>query len=155
MVEILKCKLIYFQKLGQWYRRKYKHTEIIKSDSSSVNPFTAVLAANMDKPPRKRTPFHHYFKQHYKSQFKDEYNWRFAIARKEYDDASEEDKENGIVKKPKPVVMRTEIGREFWFLEMEEFREQIHKEAENTHAKAMEEWEESKQVPKTAQQFHQ
>lgn len=147
--------LIYFQKLGQWYRRKYKRTEVTKSESSTVNPFTAVLASNIEKAPRKRSAFHQYLKQRYNSHIKEEYNRRHAIAKKQYDDASDEDKENGIAKKPVPVQLRAEVGREFWLLETQEFREQMDEVAEDAHAKEMEDWEESKQVPKTAQQFHQ
>jgi len=48
----LRCSnLIHTQKLGQWYRQKYKRPEVTKSESSTVNPFTSVLAASIDKPP--------------------------------------------------------------------------------------------------------
>lgn len=147
--------LIYSKKLAQWYRRKYKRTEIKKSESSSANPFTTVLATGIEKPPRKRTPLHHYFKWFYNSRIKEEYNRRFAVAKKLFDEASEDNKLNGSAKKPMVVQIRTEVGREFWFLEMEEFQEQMVEEVEDIHTKEMEDWEAMKQVPKTAQQFHQ
>lgn len=86
---------------------------------------------------------------------KEEYCRCFAIAKQEYDDATEADKESGIATKPVGMQMRTNIGREFWFLETEEFREEIAQEAEDAHNKEMEEWEQARAVPKTAQQFHQ
>jgi hypothetical protein len=119
------------------------------------NPFTAVLAANIEKAPRRLTPFHMYLKLHYLSRVKSEYLRRYMIAKKSYEDATEEDLEAGLVKKPIPVQLRTEIGLEFWKLETEETRQQIAQEAEDTHLKALEAWEQSKQVPKTPLQFHQ
>ena len=86
---------------------------------------------------------------------KAEYNRRFTIATKKYNDASLEDKENGVVGKPIEVQIWTEITKEFRVLEPDEFCEQVTKNAEDDHAKQYEEWEQLKEVPKTAQQFHQ
>src|SRR6266436_1476758 len=148
--------LIRLQKLSQWYRRMYKHPEVVKGDaSSSGNPFVDIMAANIKKAPRKLSAFQWYYKFHYKSRVKAEYIRRFAIAKKKYNDASLEDKENGVVGKPIDVQIRTEITKEFWVLETDEFREQVAKDAEDDHAKQYEEWEQLKEVPKTAQQFHQ
>lgn len=94
-------------------------------------------------------------KLHYDSRVKEEYLRRYAVAKQRYDNATEDDRENGIVKKPIPVQMRAEIGKEFWDLETAEFREEIAQHAEDVHAQEVEEWEESKKVPKTPQQFHQ
>jgi len=117
--------------------------------------FAAVLANNIEKAPRKLSPFHQYFKLYWKTRIKDEYLRRYAIARKEYDDATEDDKTSGIVKKPVPVQVRTEVGKTFWLLESDEFRAEVAQEAEDAHAKAMQEWEEVKQAPTTPVQFHQ
>jgi hypothetical protein len=86
---------------------------------------------------------------------KSEYLGRFAIATKEYMDASPEEKEDESVTKPVALRMRTEIVMEFWKTETAEFREQMVQDAEGEHAKALEIWEQSKEAPKTAQQFHQ
>jgi hypothetical protein len=94
-------------------------------------------------------------KTNYSSRIKEEYHRRFEVARKTFEEASEEDKESGVAKKPIAVQMRAEIGKEFWLLETEEFREKVAQDAEDAHAKEMEEWEETKLVPKTPQQFHQ
>jgi len=67
----------------------------------------------------------------------------------------EEEQESGVVKKVVPVQLRTEVATEFWVLETEEFQKSIAKTAEDTYMKEVEEWEKSKLVPKTAQQFHQ
>jgi hypothetical protein len=148
--------LICLQKLSQWYRRMYKRPEAVKGGaSSSANPFTDIMAANIEKAPRKLSAFQWYYKFYYKSRVKAEYIRRFTIAKKEYKDASLEDKENGVVGKPIDVQIRTEITKEFWVLETDEFREQVAKDAEDDHAKQLEEWEQLKEVPKTAQQFHQ
>jgi hypothetical protein len=144
--------LIYFQKLSQWYRRKYKRPEALKADTSaSTNPFTAALAANIEKAPRKLTPMHMYFKLHYRTRIKEEYLRRYAAAKEAYNDATEDDLESGAVKKPIPLRFRNEVGKEFWLLESTEFRESIAQEAEDVHLKQMKEWEEAKIVPKTAQ----
>jgi hypothetical protein len=141
--------------LAQWYRRKYKRPEVSKAGSSTDNPFSAVLAGSIDKAPRKLTPFHQYLKVHYHTRIKEEYTRRYAIAKKKYDEATEEERENKDVEKPIPLQMRNEIGREFWNLETDEFREAVAQDAEDAHTKEVEEWEELKVVPKTPQQFHQ
>jgi hypothetical protein len=74
---------------------------------------------------------------------------------KKYDEATEEERENEDLQKPIALQMRNEIGREFWNLETDEFREAVAQEAEDAHTKEVEEWEQSKVVPKTPQQFHQ
>jgi hypothetical protein len=89
------------------------------------------------------------------SRIKDEYLRRYVIARKEYNDATEDDKTSGIATKLVAVQVRTEVGMEFWLLESDEFRAEVAQEAKDAHAKAMEAWEEAKEVPKTAVQFHQ
>jgi len=123
--------------------------------SSSVNPFSAVLSAHIEKAPHKLSPFHQYFKTYYKSRIKSEYCRRFAIAKKEYEDATEEELQSGAVEKPVAVTYRTAVGKEFWQLETEEFRAEVAQIAEDAHAKGVEEWEAAKNVPKTAQEFHQ
>jgi hypothetical protein len=76
-----------------------------------------VLAEHTTKPPRKLNPFHHYLKLYYISRIKDEYNRRYSLAKKQYDEATEVERTEQKLKKPVPVQIRTEIGREFWMLE--------------------------------------
>lgn len=148
--------LIHLQKLSQWYRRMYKRPEVTKGGAPSLaNPYIGVMTANINKQPRRLSAFQWYFKNYYKSHVKEEYIRRFTIAKNEYDDASLEDKENGTVMKPIDVQIRTEVTKEFWNLETDEFRQQVAQDTEDAHAKAFEEWEQLKEVPKTAQQFHQ
>ncbi|KIM74212.1 hypothetical protein PILCRDRAFT_14653 [Piloderma croceum F 1598] len=143
-------------KLSQWYRRMYKRPEVTKGGAPSLaNPYIGVMTANINKQPRRLSAFQWYFKNYYKSHVKEEYIRRFTIAKNEYDDASLEDKENGTVMKPIDVQIRTEVTKEFWNLETDEFRQQVAQDTEDAHAKAFEEWEQLKEVPKTAQQFHQ
>jgi hypothetical protein len=92
---------------------------------------------------------------HYQSRVREEYDRRYAVAKHQYDNATEEERESGQVKKPVAVQLRSEVGREFWNLETEEFRDSMAQDAAEEHAKEMEEWEELKLVPKTPQQFHQ
>jgi hypothetical protein len=94
-------------------------------------------------------------KVHYTSRIKEEYVRRYAIAKKQYDDATPEERESGAVKKPIAVQLRTEVGKEFWNLETEEFCGEMGQESEDLHLKEVEEWQMSKTVPKTPQQFHQ
>jgi hypothetical protein len=98
---------------------------------------------------------HLYIKLHYRTHIKGEYLRRYVVAKKAYEDATEEDKESGDVKKIVPIVLRNAVGKEFWLLESAEFQEEIAQEAEDVHLKEIKEWEEAKMVPKTAQQFHQ
>jgi hypothetical protein len=92
---------------------------------------------------------------YYISRVKEEYLRRYVVAKITWDDATQEDRDSGAIKKPIPVQLRTEVGKEFWLLETEEFRKEVAKNAEDTHSKEMAEWEELKKVPKTALQFHQ
>jgi len=64
---------------------------------------------------------HLYFKLHYRTRIKGEYLRRYAVAKKAYEDATEEDKESGDVKKIIPIVLRNAVGKEFWLLESAEF----------------------------------
>jgi hypothetical protein len=121
------------QKLGQWYRRKYKRPEATKT-VMAANPFTAVLAANIEKAPQKLSLFHKYFKMYWKLRIRDKYLCWFAVAKKEYDEASDDDKTTRTVKKPIPVQLRMEIGMEFWLLESEEFQAEVAQEAKKAHA---------------------
>lgn len=109
----------------------------------------------MGRVPRKLTPFHQYLKEYYQDRIKDEYERRFMIAQKNYDSATKEEKENRSVSRPVALQMRSKVGKEFWLLETEEFREKIAQDAEDAHAKEVEEWEMSRLAPKTPQQFHQ
>jgi hypothetical protein len=94
-------------------------------------------------------------KEHYQSRVKEEFLRRFAAAKTEYEDATEEHKSNGEAKKPIPVAIRTETGMEFWLLESDEFRAQVALDAEEAYARETQAWQELKEVPKTAVQFHQ
>ena len=101
------------------------------------------------------TPFNRYFKLYYKSRIKDTYLQRYAVAKKAYDEANEADKESGVAMKPVAIQLKTEVSKEFWLLETKEFRESVAQDAEDVHAKDVEELEQIKLVPKTAVQFHQ
>ena len=128
----------------------------MKADThSSANPLTAVFAMNIEKAPRRLTPVHMYYKLHYRTRIKDEFLRRYAVVKKAYDDASQEDRDSGAIKKPVPLQYRNEIGKEFWLLESSEFRNKVAQQAEDAHLEQLQAWEEARQVPKTAQQFHQ
>jgi len=144
------------QKLGQWYRRKYKRLETGSASSTdSVNPFVSVLDAIKGKPPRKLSPFHQYFKLHYKTRIRAEYIRRFNWAKEEYENATEEERREKKLSAPVAIAVRSRVGREFWLLESEEFRQEIGRLAEQQHTSDVEEWEASQQMSKTPQQFHQ
>jgi len=51
--------------------------------------------------------------------------------------------------------LRNKVGKEFWLLKTEECRKEVAKKAEDAHSKEVQEWEQAKEVPKTALQFHQ
>jgi hypothetical protein len=75
------------------------------------------LDAHKAKALRKLTPFHHYFKLHYKTCVKAEYVRRFKLARDEYDTATEAERVANDLKKLVGVAIRSSVGREFWLLE--------------------------------------
>jgi hypothetical protein len=120
-----------------------------------ANPFLAVLAANIEKAPRKLTPFHQYLKEYYRSRVKEEYDRRYEFAMSKYDNAMEEERKREKMKTPVALRMRLEVSREFWLLESQEFRDIVAQDAEDVHAQEVEDWVASKAVPKTPQQFHQ
>jgi hypothetical protein len=144
------------QKLAQWYRRKYKRVETgSSSGGASVNPFMSVLDANKGKPPRKISPFHLYFKLHYGTRIKAEYTRRFRWANEEYENATEEERLEKGLTAPVAIALRCKVGREFWMLESEQFRQELSELSEKEHTSNMEAWEVSQKVAKTPQQFHQ
>ena len=146
----------FFQKLGQWYRQKYKCAEVVKANThSSANPLTAVFAMNIEKAPWRLTPVHMYYKLHYHTHIKDKFLWHCVVVKKAYDDASQEDQDSGAIKKPVPLQYRNEIEKEFWLLESSKFRDKVAQQVEDTHLEQLQAWEEARQVPKTARQFHQ
>jgi hypothetical protein len=114
-----------------------------------ANPLLNILAAIMAKVPRKLTPFHQYLKEYYQDRIKDEYEQCFMIAQENYDSATKEEKENRSVSRPVALQVRSKVGKEFWLLETEIFCEKVTQDAEDAHAKEVEEWEMSRLTPKT------
>jgi len=93
VITIDKSSRFSLQKLGQWYRQKYKRLETGSASSTgSVNPFISVLDAIKGKPPQKLSPFHQYFKLHYKSRIRAEYIRRFNWAKEEYENTTEQER---------------------------------------------------------------
>ena len=43
------------------------------------------------------------------------------------------------MRRPVALQLRSQVGKEFWLLETEEFREKIAQDAEDVHAKEVEE----------------
>jgi hypothetical protein len=120
------------------------------------SPFVAIPGLeSLTKPPRKLTPFHQYLKMYYEERIKDEYSRRFQDATMEYDCATEEERESGVVPRPWAVKIRNEVGRELWNQETESFRKEVAQAAEDAHAKAVKEWKDSMLTPRTPQQHHQ
>lgn len=145
-----------FQKLSQWYRHKFKHPESKEIASSSPpNPFMSVLAESINRAPRRLTPLHRYFKLHYVRKIKPEFIRRYAVAKQNWVDATDDEKKRGVVQKPFAVKIHAELGREFWLLETEEFREEIAASAASAHAEEITEWQAAKMLPTTPQEFHQ
>jgi hypothetical protein len=148
--------MISLQKFGQWYCRKYKRVETGSASSTgSVNPFVSVLDVIKGKPPRKLSPFHQYFKLHYKSRIRAEYIRRFNWEKEEYENTTEQERREKQLSAPVAISVRSRVGREFWLLESEEFHQEMGELAEKQHTLDVEEWEASQQMLNTPQQFHQ
>jgi hypothetical protein len=105
------------------------------------------LDAYKAKAPWKLTPFHHYFKLHYKICVKAKYVCRFKLVRDEYDAATEAERVANDLKKPVGVMIRSSVGREFWLPESDEFHENIGQLEDAQHAIEMEEWEVLQRAP--------
>jgi len=58
-------------------------------------------------------PFHQYLKDYYQSRIRDEYHRHYAIAKKNFNDSTKEEKENGSMKKPVALQMRAK-GQQFY-----------------------------------------
>jgi hypothetical protein len=123
------------------------------------NPFAAILERSLGKQPRRLTPYHQYLKMYYEERIKDEYTWRFEAATKKYNEATasaaDEDDESEFVPELSALKIRNEVGREFWDLEPDKLHEEVAQAAEDAHAKEVKEWEDSKLIAKTPQQYHQ
>lgn len=92
---------------------------------------------------------------YYESRVKDEYLQRLAALKRDYYNASEEERACGIVEPPIPLKVMNVVGHEIWDLETAEFRDSVIQAAEDAHAMAIEERKESMLIPKTPRQFHQ
>lgn len=86
---------------------------------------------------------------------KEEYNRRYQLAQRLYNEATAEDQEAGVVSEPVALKVRTQVCKEFWDLESQEFRDQIAQQAEDAHAEGMAKWKANQEAPKTPQQYHQ
>jgi len=118
--------------------------------------FAEVLGADTSKsPPRRTSPFHYYIKVYYPSRVKEEHERRYTVAKKKYEDATEDERKSQEMEVPVRVAMMTSICGEFWRLESEEFRDGVAQEAEEVYQKDLEQWEALQRAPKTPQQFHQ
>jgi hypothetical protein len=122
---------------------------------TNANPLDVILGVEPTTPPRKRSPFHHYVKLYYSSRIKEEHERRYLVAKRLYEDATEEEREAQNMEVPKHVGMRTTVSMEFWNLESNDFRAEVAKKAEVEHLEELEAWNARKQAPKTPQQFHQ
>ncbi|KIM71768.1 hypothetical protein PILCRDRAFT_16752, partial [Piloderma croceum F 1598] len=101
------------KELSQWYRREYKCPKAtLSSSTNGANPFISMLNAHKEKMPRKRTPFHHYFKLHYKMHIKTEYTCRFQLARAEYNTATDVERQEKGLKNPIAVTVRSKKWRD-------------------------------------------
>jgi len=114
-----------------------------------------VLGANIISKPRKLSPFHYYIKHYYPARVKEEHDRRYALAKKKYEDSTEEERESQGMEVPVRVAMMMEICAEFWKLESEEFRDEVSQSAEDEHQDNLKQWETLQNAPKTPQQFHQ
>lgn len=114
-----------------------------------------MLGADITKAQRKISPFHYYIKNYYPSRIKEEHDRRYALAKKKYEEATEEERESQGMEVPVRVAMMTAICTEFWRLETEEFRDKVAQWAEDKHQQDIAEWEALQRAPKTPQQFHQ
>lgn len=77
-------------------------------------------------------------------------------AMKEWDATSDKEKEEWDTPvKPVAVVLRNEVGREFFLSESPEYREKLGKEYEAAHMKELDLWQISQSSMKTPQEYHQ
>jgi hypothetical protein len=77
------------------------------------------------------------------------------VAKRKYEDATEDECKSQDMEVPVCVAMMTSICVEFWKLQSEEFRDHVAQEAEEQYQKDLEHWEALQRAPKTPQQFHQ
>jgi hypothetical protein len=77
------------------------------------------------------------------------------LAKDEFDVATEDERLAKKLKSPYAVALRTIVGKEFWRLETQEFRDEIAELANAQHAQNLKEWEVLQKTPKTALEFHQ
>ena len=77
------------------------------------------------------------------------------MAKRLYEDATEEEHEAKNMEVPKLVGMRTTVSMKFWNLESDNFYAEVAKKAKVVHLEELEAWNALQQAPKTPQQFHQ
>ena len=92
-----------------------------------ANLLDIILGVKATTPSRKRSPFHHYVKLYYSSHIKEEHEHRYLVAKRLYEDATEEEHEAKNMEVPKLVGMRTTVSMKFWNLESDNFYAEVAK----------------------------
>lgn len=143
-----------FQRLSQHFRRLVLHSPEGKLDSSSLStPLLAtIINANVPKAPAKSNYINQYMLMYYPTLMKEEADKRVAAQMLEYNALAPEDRPE---KEPCSLSIRKQVAVDFWQTETPDVRQAVLKEAVRSHEEGMVEWEKLKEIPKTAEQYHQ
>lgn len=100
-------------------------------------------------------------KLYYKDQMMDEGDrlvaeankeWKKLTLTEEWKALSDEEKHK---RKPGAAAIRWKLAQSFWATQPESFKKDVRASAETSYQEALEEYNQAKQVPKTASQYHQ
>jgi hypothetical protein len=94
-------------------------------------------------------------RMYYDTRIAEEAERRIIIAQRKFNQATEEEIADQDLKEPIDLVICKETTMEFWETESEATKEEVRAQVETDYNAEVEAWNSKKDLPKTAQEYHQ
>jgi ribosomal protein L23 len=148
--------LQFYQKLGQWYQHRYKHVPTIDATPDGTkNPLLALFPSTKLKAPHRAWVINKYMWMYYDTRITEEAERCIIIAQQKFNQATKEEIDDQDLKEPIDLVIHKETAMEFWETESEATKEEVRAQVETDYNAEVEAWNSKKELPKTAQKYHQ
>ncbi|KIM86480.1 hypothetical protein PILCRDRAFT_4959 [Piloderma croceum F 1598] len=143
-------------KLGQWYQHRYKHVPTIDATPDGTkNPLLALFPSTKLKAPHRAWVINKYMWMYYDTRITEEAERCIIIAQQKFNQATKEEIDDQDLKEPIDLVIHKETAMEFWETESEATKEEVRAQVETDYNAEVEAWNSKKELPKTAQKYHQ
>jgi len=120
-----------------------------------INPLLALFPSTELKAPRRAWVINKYMQVYYDMRIAEEAERRIIIAQRKFNQATEEEIADQDLKEPIDLIIRKETTMEFWETESEATKEEVQAQVETDYNAEVEAWNSKKDLPKTAQEYHQ